>query len=263
MYENEIAAAATGLSTRGGNKKGPVKADRTYTARCEELLQKLGDLGFGSWTSVPVGKRPEDPEAQLDGVELSSGDVVSLRLHNNHGKLVPKHVSFSLVRVRNQRGVIVGVHVGTFRFTDLRTKQSYYDGALWGLGHFRAQLAVEQYREQLTIAPEVVESHLARAAAKLVEMGITNTRHVILPRAGDCSVRDINMIPYLVGDYGAMPVAIRLMYTKATSLTMQFYIIGPIGLVNLDFGFLDLNSNGDVDDSMMDIGKLLAGPTKK
>jgi hypothetical protein len=261
MYEAQIADAAARLSVRRGQTA--MKMDRTFTERISEIVSRLEVMGFCSWQTGVVGDKYQDPAAQLDGVEASSGDEVKLRLYNCDNRLVPKHLSFSLVRQRNGRGVVIGVHVGTLRFTDLRTKQSYYDGALWGLSHFRIQLAVEQFRAQLKIPAELVEKHLAGAAAQLVELGITETRHCILPQSGCMDVYRIVMVPYLVGKYGDMPVAVRLMYTKSDCITLQFYIMDAIGTVNINFGYMVLGRNGEQVNSQMDIGSLLAGPTRK
>jgi hypothetical protein len=263
MYDDIVAVTAVKLSSRSGVVA--TKTDRTYTARIEELLLKLNAMGFGSWKEMPTpgGSKIDDPDAVLEGVEEKSGDLVTLRVYHNHAKRVPKNLSFVLLRQRNNRGIVIGVHVGTLRMTDLRTKQSTYDGADWGLQHFRVQLAVESFREKITIPAEIVEAHLAAAAAKLVELGITETRHAILPRAGEEYVRDIDMVPFLVGRYGDMPVAIRLRYSEPKNITLEFYIVGALGLVCLDFGYMKLDNRGNVDDSHMDIGKLLAGPTKK
>ena len=261
MYDAEIAAAAVILSSSNG--KPAKKVDRTYTVRMEELLQKLGEMGFGGWKVAAVGKGLDDPDAQLEGIEDSTSDLMTLRIYHSHGRRVPKHLTFSMIRQRNQRGVIIGVHVGTLRMTDLRTKQSYYDGAAWGLQHFRAQLAVENYRGKMNISPETVESHLAAAMKELVELGITEPQHLLLPAAGTERIRSLDMVPYLVGKYGDMPVAISMTYTSTDAITLTFFIVSPSGLVNLDFGFLQLTKYGRVGGKQMDIGKLLAGPTKK
>jgi len=236
--------------------------DRTYAERCQELLQAISGLGFGKWEVAPVGQSFMDPEAQLNGVELSSGDVVLLQWYNSHRKITPKHITFSLIRQRNGQSIVIGVHVGTLRYTDLRTMQSYYDGASWGPTHFRAQMAVEQYRGTLVISPDAVEKRLACAVEKLVEIGITNTKHVLLPPVGCDEMHHVSMVPWIRADYGAMPIAIRVKGVNAWSLALMFYAIEPRGFVNLAFGYLNM-TDGAPDASEMDIGKLLANPLSK
>ena len=269
MYEKEIAEAAAVMSQQTWRKTASTKSDRTFTLRIAEILERLEQLGFGGWTTgvVPVDSQGNtkwgEPRCKLMGCEVATSDPVYLDLHNHFCHVSPKYIAFSLRRVSNDRGILLGVNIGSLRMTDLRTRVSYYDDAQWSEVHFGGQLRADALNKKMPVTPEVIQRQLATATAHLAEIGITDPKHALLPRPYD-DMYSIVLQPYLVGMYGAMPCAIRMSYKDQGDrlLRLEFYIVSPDGLCKLDFGHLHIDASGTVVDKEMDIGKLLAGPVR-
>ena len=259
MYENEIAAAALALSTRYSTP--PSKVDRQYSRMLAELLELLGTLGFAGWTTGVIPPKEDcwrGHKARLLGQDSATKGEVYLDLWQQHSRLSPKHMTMLVTRADTGRGLLVGVHIGTLRCTDLRTRTTYYDDVIWAERHFSAQLRCDQYNSQLSAEPEVIARQMAAATVQLAELGITDVKHALLPKPWEDHY-GITMVPYLVGMYGTMPCAVRLAYKNSDDLLMEFYLVSATGLCKLDFGQLVIGPTGKVVDSKMDIGKLLGG----
>ena len=271
MYEDATQFAADLLSRWDGATTPPKKLDRSLAMRLGKVLAKLDRHGFSAW--VPTGAwhsgvAPSGgvaPRVRIVGNLVDKGvDIpVYMDLWNHHGRLTPKDIAYSVCRQSNDRGIIVGTMVrDIIRYTDLRDMLSQYDGGTWSERHYRAQLACDAVNKKLTVSPELILGQMTAAVKQLVELGITNECHALLPAAGD-DMQGATMTPYLVGLYGTMPCAIRLAYMPDCNLLMEFYIVSGKGLCKIDFGHILIGISTKVLDKAMDIGKLLAGPKAK
>jgi hypothetical protein len=271
MYEDATQFAAGILAVSRGATTPPKKLDRSLAMRLGKVLAKLDAHGFGSWG--PGVLAPADPKSSVDGrprvrivgnlVDKGESIPVYMDLWNHHNRLTPKDIAYSVCKLSNDRGVIVGTMVrDIIRYTDLRDMISQYDGGTWTERHFRAQLGCDAANKKLPVSPELILGQMSAAVKQLVELGITNECHALLPAAGD-ELQHMTMTPYLVGMYGAMPCAIRLAYQQDCNLKMEFYIVSGKGLCKVDFGYILIGISTKVLDKAMDIGKLLAGPKAK
>lgn len=278
MY-NEVTQFAADILVRNPTATTPPKkADRALASRLQSVLEKLERHGFGAWQpgtvpfcqpGLPALRLREDVgitgvKVRLVGnlVEKGNDVPVYMDLWNHHGRRAPKDVVYSVCR-QNDRGIIVGTMVrDIIRYTDLRDMISQYDGGTWTERHFRMQLQCDSNNDKIEASPELILSQLQSAVKQASELGITDFAHALLPSVGD-NLQGMEMTPYLVGQYGTMPVAIRLAPMVDSSFKMRFYIISPRGLVKIDFGAISIDIGGNVIYSCMDIGKLLAGPAKK
>lgn len=260
MYEKEIEQAAFHLSRRDDDPKK--KADRQYVERTAELFDIFAQLGFGEWTSmlknyIERKDKTDRPRVTFVGKELASGDAMEVELYNAYNRCMPKDLTFRL-SYQNGRAIAVGQHCGTMRFTDLRNMRSYYDGFVWAASRLNGQLWAEKEAQTLRITPSEIEAHIAAATIQMNEHGIDNIQHALLPAPGGDKYRQITMKPYLVGAYGDMPVAININYIATAVVQITFYMVSASGLCVKQFGYVNLDRSGKVEEVKVDIGKLLA-----
>ena len=256
MYEQEISFIAQTMSRsrwRAPAQNAVVKTDRQFTRMLTELLEDLAGKGFSDWGQpvVPPKKDYYDPRITI----LSQDGTVELSLYNLHSRIAPKHIAYRITDVATGHALLLGTYTGSLRMTDLRTMVSQYDGVTWCERHFLGQLKVDTYNNQLQVGPGVIEKQVVAALAIMKDIGITDTKHALLPGAGS-DISYTTMRPWLVGMYGTMPVAVSIDYKYY--FCMQFYAIDITGICNLDFGFVKVDEDGKFEKNL-DIGKLLGG----
>jgi len=239
----------------------PSKPDRTYAPRVLSLLGTLGKLNFGEWV---MGPKPDPKSAswwgavarcRLQGKDLSSpeGRTVYLDLYNHHAKRVPKDVAFS-VTLEDGRGLVVGLCREDIRYTDVRTRTSVYDGIPWTEQNFKFQLQADACnRDQLKLPPEKVILQVAAAMKFLVDVGITDCRHVLL---GEDDVYRCDMKPYLIGMYGTVPCAMSMDYRYGAEMNVWFHTLSPMGLAQDNFGHIRVGISGELVESELDLAAL-------
>lgn len=215
------------------------KEDRQFTARTTALLNRLAQLGYpySGWQLDP------SPPTERHSVQLLGADDVTLRLYNHHSRMLPKDISFGLWR--GDTMLLMGIYSGQFRLTDLTAMTSEYDGAVWSLAHHRAWLYIAARRGKLRYTAKEVESRMARSAAHMESLGIAAVKPVLLPVPSSSGVSYLELEPYLLGSYGAVPIAVRPR-PSGSIVCLDFHTVGRDGVPQLRFGYAAVNEHNEV-----------------